>query len=256
MQPALIIAYISAALILVVCLYEFIRLLVRRKKDGRRVPYDLDRHGGNPVLSPLPFREWEAEGAFNPAAITDDESNVHLLYRAIGSDGLSRIGHAMSKSGVHFNERSPYPVFVPTPGVGMPDPRDVLHELHAVDQIPDEVGVGRDGDVERILHRAAGCNRVDHGAYPADPLSEGPGVPGIPSLHDNFDPPELGGRRPGIGDPAIFGLGLDAEVPLDPGDGIDDDAGLSHGAPPCSGLRSRGARALSAADEPGAPRWR
>jgi predicted GH43/DUF377 family glycosyl hydrolase len=36
---------------------------------------------------------------------------VHLIYRAIGSDGLSRFGYAMSKDGVNFNTRSTYPVF-------------------------------------------------------------------------------------------------------------------------------------------------
>lgn len=130
MQTALVIAYISAALILIALIYELARSLVLRRRDGRRAAYELDRHGGNPVLSPLPFREWEANGSFNPAAIMDDESNVHLLYRAIGGDGLSRIGHAVSKSGVHFSERSAYPVFVPTPGVAMPDPRDALHPVY------------------------------------------------------------------------------------------------------------------------------
>ena len=44
-----------------------------------------------------------------------------------------------------------------------------------------------------------------------------------------------------LADPAVLGLGLDPEVTLDPGDGIDDDLGLSHGLAP-SGVTARGRR--------------
>lgn len=79
------------------------------------------RHEHNPVLSPLYCNEWESRGTFNPAVVEDNEGRVHLFYRAIGEDGLSRIGYASSEDGVHFNERSPYPVFQPSPGFGLPD---------------------------------------------------------------------------------------------------------------------------------------
>ncbi|MDE1966668.1 MAG: hypothetical protein KGI45_01170 [Patescibacteria group bacterium] len=92
--------------------------------------FRLNRHAKNPVISPLPVREWELGGTFNPAAFKDDEGRVHLLYRAIGADGISRIGYASSEDGLHFTERSQYPVFQPMPGLGMPDPSKVYGPRH------------------------------------------------------------------------------------------------------------------------------
>lgn len=76
---------------------------------------DIKRSVKNPVISPAPHKEWELNGTFNPAAFKDNEGNVHLLYRAIGDDGVSRVGHAISKDGIHFDERSQYPVFQALP---------------------------------------------------------------------------------------------------------------------------------------------
>ncbi|MDQ5955630.1 MAG: hypothetical protein QG621_633, partial [Patescibacteria group bacterium] len=61
----------------------------------------LNRSSENPVLGPDPSAWWESEAVFNPAAFVH-EGKIHLLYRAIGSDGVSRIGYAMSDDGVHF----------------------------------------------------------------------------------------------------------------------------------------------------------
>ncbi len=47
---------------------------------------------------------------FNPAALYHD-GRVHLFYRAMGHDGVSRVGHVSSADGIHFDERSPTPVF-------------------------------------------------------------------------------------------------------------------------------------------------
>jgi predicted GH43/DUF377 family glycosyl hydrolase len=83
-------------------------------------PLRLSRHAHNPVLRPLPEHWWESEAVFNPAAFVHD-GRVHLLYRALGKDGISRIGHASSRDGMHFDERSEEPVydrgagFTPTP---------------------------------------------------------------------------------------------------------------------------------------------
>jgi predicted GH43/DUF377 family glycosyl hydrolase len=49
---------------------------------------------------------------FNPAALKLG-GKVHLLYRATGSDGWSRIGYASSKDGIHIDERLKYPVYSP-----------------------------------------------------------------------------------------------------------------------------------------------
>lgn len=115
MTLAFIIALTSSVLALIACLYVVFDWnwgWPRRRAEK----FDLDRHGGNPVISPLPFREWESNGTFNPGAIMDDAGKIHLFYRAIGADGLSRIGHAASRSGTYFLERTTHPVYQPLSG--------------------------------------------------------------------------------------------------------------------------------------------
>ncbi len=88
-----------------------------RQSSGRHAT-KLHRFARNPILSPT-FYEWESHAVFNPAAFTDGE-RVHLLYRAMGPDGISRLGYASSSDGIHFDERLPYPVFTPIKGMGIP----------------------------------------------------------------------------------------------------------------------------------------
>ncbi|MEA2715030.1 MAG: beta,2-mannobiose phosphorylase / 1,2-beta-oligomannan phosphorylase [Candidatus Parcubacteria bacterium] len=116
---ASIISFFAFCLALLICFYAYI--VCRKYIRGRSSQFRLTRLADNPVISPLPFREWEMRGTFNPAAIQDDEGHVHLFYRAIGDDGISRIGHAESADGLHFEERSMYPVYEPEPGYGLPD---------------------------------------------------------------------------------------------------------------------------------------
>jgi predicted GH43/DUF377 family glycosyl hydrolase len=75
----------------------------------------------NPLISARSGYEWEGEGTFNPAALVDDHGAVHLLYRALGKDGISRVGYAYAKDGIHFKERSSEPVFEPSRGYGVPN---------------------------------------------------------------------------------------------------------------------------------------
>ncbi|MDP3965348.1 MAG: hypothetical protein Q8Q13_00945, partial [bacterium] len=70
----------------------------------------LSRSPKNPILEPSPDVFWENAAVFNPAAFYDGE-RVHLLYRALGQDGISRIGYAVSDDGIHF-QRFPNPAFV------------------------------------------------------------------------------------------------------------------------------------------------
>lgn len=74
---------------------------------------DINRHHANPIITPTPLVAWEANGTFNPAAVMDDDGKVHLLYRAIGHDGVSRIGHSSSEDGRRFYRRSLGPVYNP-----------------------------------------------------------------------------------------------------------------------------------------------
>lgn len=73
----------------------------------------------NPILSPTSENWWESAAVFNPAAFYSN-GRVHLFYRAMGHDGVSRIGYASSPDGIHFDERLMYPVYAPVRGFGIP----------------------------------------------------------------------------------------------------------------------------------------
>ncbi len=100
----------------------FYNLFGQTKKTKKVPSHKLNRHHKNPILSPLPHREWETNGTFNPAAIEDDDGRVHLFYRAIGDNGLSNIGHTSSSDGLHFDRRSPFPVYQPADEEKKADP--------------------------------------------------------------------------------------------------------------------------------------
>lgn len=64
----------------------------------------------NPILRPG-NSPWTAEAVLNPAATVLD-GRTHLLYRAIGMDGISRLGYASSQDGIVFDKRSHTPAYV------------------------------------------------------------------------------------------------------------------------------------------------
>jgi len=66
----------------------------------------------NPIIEPIRENGWEAWQTFNPGAILL-KGNIHFLYRAIGADGVSRVGYASSNDGFkigevpfHFSDRN------------------------------------------------------------------------------------------------------------------------------------------------------
>lgn len=63
----------------------------------------------NPIIRPG-TNTWTAEAVLNPAAIVLD-GRTHLVYRAIGMDGVSRLGYASSADGIIFDEILPYPIY-------------------------------------------------------------------------------------------------------------------------------------------------
>ena len=63
----------------------------------------------NPILSPGK-NPWMAEAVLNPAAAVLG-GRTHLIYRAIGADGVSRLGYASSPDGILFDQRLPYPIY-------------------------------------------------------------------------------------------------------------------------------------------------
>src|SRR3989344_7375632 len=64
----------------------------------------------NPILRPGK-NYWTAEAVMNPAAALIND-RMHLIYRAIGMDGASRLGYASSPDGIVFDKILPYPMYV------------------------------------------------------------------------------------------------------------------------------------------------
>lgn len=76
---------------------------------------ELERHAGNPIISPRAGHAWESKATFNPAAVYEN-GRVHVMYRAIGDSDLSVLGYASSPDGIHFDERLSDPAYAPREG--------------------------------------------------------------------------------------------------------------------------------------------
>jgi len=72
----------------------------------------MERFLENPILKPIEVHAWESREVFNPAAIYL-QGRVHLIYRAMGNDNISRLGYAVSSDGVHIDERLAEPILEP-----------------------------------------------------------------------------------------------------------------------------------------------
>lgn len=71
---------------------------------------NLQRAVHNPIISPNEKNTWESKATFNPAALYAD-GKVHLVYRAIGDNDESVLGHAVSHDGLRVHRRGKYPVY-------------------------------------------------------------------------------------------------------------------------------------------------
>jgi predicted GH43/DUF377 family glycosyl hydrolase len=74
-------------------------------------PEFLRKHHGNPIIEPRTHLTWESKATFNPGALEVD-GKVHLLYRAIGDQDVSVVGHAISYDGLKIDERTDEPAYV------------------------------------------------------------------------------------------------------------------------------------------------
>lgn len=72
----------------------------------------LHRFAGNPILEPIKEHPWESKYVLNPGALRID-NKVYLIYRAMGEDGISRLGLALSRDGLEFSERLDEPIYEP-----------------------------------------------------------------------------------------------------------------------------------------------
>jgi len=89
------------------------RSIVSKRKPPlrKKTPSVLTRVETNPILAPIREHPWESWQTFNPAALSVD-GKIYLLYRALGEDGVSRIGYAKTDDDFTIHERLPHPVYV------------------------------------------------------------------------------------------------------------------------------------------------
>jgi beta-1,2-mannobiose phosphorylase / 1,2-beta-oligomannan phosphorylase len=98
------------------------KITKRKKRAGtrkRRQITAFTRAKENPIITPKQENGWEAWQTFNPAVILlenpeklrNKTGRIHFLYRAIGEDGISRLGYAASSDGFVINERLSEPVY-------------------------------------------------------------------------------------------------------------------------------------------------
>jgi len=108
-------------------LQQYLKTLVVLEKLCMRTRM-MVRFEGNPILKPIKNNSWESRYVFNPAVIQFD-GLIHIFYRAIGEDKISRLGYASSKDGYKIDERLSHPAFKPAASYekyGCEDPRLTL----------------------------------------------------------------------------------------------------------------------------------
>ncbi|MFC1920143.1 glycosidase [Chloroflexota bacterium] len=72
----------------------------------------LTRFGTGLMLEPVKENSWESTCVLNAGAINLN-GKVYLVYRAVGEDGISRLGMAVSEDGLKVTERLDEPIFYP-----------------------------------------------------------------------------------------------------------------------------------------------
>lgn len=82
----------------------------RSPEAAGNIKVNLKKETNNPIISPNPNNSWESSQTFNPGVILLDDK-FHFLYRAIGDDGVSRLGYAVSFNGISIDNRLNFPVF-------------------------------------------------------------------------------------------------------------------------------------------------
>jgi len=86
---------------------------------------ELERFPENPIITPRQDKDWEAKGTFNPGAV-EANGSIHLLYRAVDANRISRLAYARTEDGETISFRSSLPVLEPSADweeFGCEDPR-------------------------------------------------------------------------------------------------------------------------------------
>ena len=88
---------------------NFFKCFFKKKVFDEQIEY-VERFYNNPIIKPIESNVWESYQTFNPgAALCGDK--IILVYRALGLDGMSRMGFAASKDGLHIDERLSKPIY-------------------------------------------------------------------------------------------------------------------------------------------------
>ncbi len=102
------------------------KIIVDQKIDRDSPPAGrLSRSTYNPILAPIAANDWENKYVLNCGVIRI-QSKIHIFYRAVGDDGKSRIGLAITSDGYQIEDRLSEPVFSPETEqekMGCEDPR-------------------------------------------------------------------------------------------------------------------------------------
>src|SRR5690242_16262747 len=92
----------------------------------------------------------------------------------------------------------------------------ILDRVLGDQNISNQLGIERDLDLKRVLDRSDGADGMDRSADTAEPLRINPGLPRISALEDYFySTPHLS-RRPGLGNPVLVDLEVNAQMALNP----------------------------------------
>ncbi|MFC1655387.1 hypothetical protein ACFL3C_00795 [Patescibacteria group bacterium] len=83
---------------------------VKKRIKKRKSLNFLNKSKHNPIIEPIKENGWESWQTFNPGVIQID-NKVYFIYRAIGEDGVSRFGFAVSNDGFVIEDRLPYPIY-------------------------------------------------------------------------------------------------------------------------------------------------
>lgn len=94
-----------------------LNLLLHKFKEKTRIASSflnsiVERSQNNPIIQPSTTHIWENCATFNAAALCLN-GKIHFIYRAIGDGGMSVLGYANSKDGIHIDERLSAPVYIP-----------------------------------------------------------------------------------------------------------------------------------------------
>ncbi len=98
-------------------------IMIAELNLSHEIPCDFQRVTHSPVIS-TKVGTFQSAGAFNPAVVYHKGRYV-MLYRAQDEKGISRIGYAQSKDGIHFTEDL-QPLLTPAAeyeNAGLEDPR-------------------------------------------------------------------------------------------------------------------------------------